>query len=103
MGRSEQMSLLGEQVAAVIIRLAEIPCPLTRSAIVVFDDYLHDEQDLRTLIVHLDRLHASVDQSLIGQRAQLAQFTDDLRTLRPELDAAPFRTAYNQRRTAVLR
>ncbi|HEY0976785.1 MAG TPA: hypothetical protein VGE21_04895 [Flavobacteriales bacterium] len=103
MERSTVIKQLGEQVAAVVLRACEVPCPHTRSAIIVFEDVLQDEQDLRSLVAHLHRLHDSMDARLVGQRAQLEQFTADLRALAPELDAAPFRSAYSQRRLATSR
>jgi hypothetical protein len=99
-GTELAMQEIGDRVGSVVTRLARIECPRTRSALVVFDDGLADEQNVSALVHHLERLCGELDEDQIGQRAQLEQFTADLRRMHEANGVRAFRLAYAQRRKA---
>lgn len=91
------MRELGDSVGSVTSRMAHSECPRTRSALVVFEDGLEDN-DLDGLVVNLQRLCIDIDERMVGQRAQLEQFATDLRKVDDRARVQVFRDAYAQRR-----
>lgn len=92
------MRELGERTGLVTARMAQVECPRTRSALVVFEDLLTDDDDVHTLVTHMEQLCHGIDERMVGQRAQLAQFATDLRRNCRGARVAVFRDAYHARR-----
>lgn len=71
----------GARLATVLAELANVPCPLTRSARIVFEDELQEDRSVGQLRLRLERLEKAVDATLTRQRQALLELRNELSTV----------------------
>lgn len=71
----------GARLATVLADLARVPCPMTRSARIAFEDELQEDRSVGQLRLHLERLEKAVDASFTRQRQALLELRDELSTV----------------------
>jgi hypothetical protein len=92
----------GAELSSALAEVRAIPSPLTRSALVVFEDSLQDDQDVAEVLMHLGRLREGLGDAVPFElSAFLEAMMHRLGTLRGEHSAAMLRSGFFQRRGTV--